>query len=111
MDPKRRRLGELTFREFIERARKTTPGAGDAGTQLARAASSQTLVDLAGGADPRGDLPVERWAAEAGPSVRALARQVLGEWAATGVPYEGATPAEITDWREVCREAQNRITS
>jgi hypothetical protein len=109
MDPDRRRLGELTFREYVDRVRKTFPAAaGDAGYMLARAASSQTLAEFAG-ADPEGDLPILRWADEAGPSARALARQTLTEWTATGVPHEGASPADIIAWREVCQVALNLI--
>jgi hypothetical protein len=106
--PERRRLPELTFREFVERMRRTNPPGSDASTLLAQAAHSQTLVELAGGADPRGDLPVERWAAEAGPSVRALARRLLTEWAVTGTPWENADPDQIRDWRQVCREALDK---
>jgi hypothetical protein len=111
MDPDRRRLGELTFREYVERFWKANPAAGDAGNLLALAARSQALVELAGGADHEGDLPVSRWAVEAGPSARALARQTLTEWAATSVPHEGATPAEIIAWRQVCQEALNMLAS
>jgi hypothetical protein len=111
MDPDRRRLVELTFREYIERLWTANPAAGDAGTLLALAARSQALVDLAGGADPQHDLPVSRWAAEAGPSARALARQTLTEWTVTGGPHAGATPAEITGWRQVCRVALEMIAS
>ena len=108
MDPDRRRLGELTFREYVERFWKANPAAGDAGNLLAFAARSQALAAL-GGADREGDLPVSRWAVEAGPSARALARQTLAEWAATSVPHEGATPAEIIAWRQVCQVALNMI--
>ena len=111
MDPDRRRLGELTFREYAERFWKANPAAaGDAGNLLASAARAQALAALAG-ADHEGDLPVSRWAVEAGPSARALARQTLAEWAATSVPHEGATPAEIITWRQVCQEALNMIAS
>ncbi len=110
MGPDRRRLGELTFREYVERFWKANPAAaGDAGILLAFAARSQALAAL-GGADHEGDLPVSRWAVEAGPSARALARQTLAEWAATSVPHEGATPAEIIAWRQVCQVALNMIT-
>jgi hypothetical protein len=104
MDPdRRRRLSELTFREYFERFRKLNPAAiGDAGNMLALAAHAQALASL-GGAE--GDLPVSRWAVEAGPSARALARQTLTEWAATGVPHEGATPDEIIAWRQVSQVA------
>ena len=109
MDPDRRRLGELTFREYVERFRKANPAAaGDVGSLLALAARSQALAAL-GGADHEGDLPVLRWAAEAGPSARALARQTLAEWTVTGVPHESATPAEITTWRQVCQVALKMI--
>ncbi len=109
MDPDRRRLSELTFREYVERFRKANPAAaGDAGNLLASAARSQALAALAG-ADHEGDLPVSRWAVEAGPSARTLARQTLAEWAATSVPHEGATPAEIIAWRQVCQVALKMI--
>jgi len=108
MDPDRRRLGALTFREYVERFWKVNPAAGDAGNLLASAARAQSLAALAG-ADHEGDLPVSRWAVEAGPSARALARQTLTEWAATSVPHEGATPDEIIAWRQVCQAAPNMI--
>ena len=108
MDPDRRRLGELTFREYAGRFRKANPAAGDAGNLLALAARSQALAAL-GGADHEGDLPVSRWAVEAGPSARALARQTLAGWAAASVPHEGAAPAEIIAWRQVCQVALNML--
>lgn len=111
MDPGRRHLSELTFREFVDRFRQVNPAAaGDAGNLLALAARSQALAALSG-ADHEGDLPVSRWAVEAGPSARALARQTLAGWAAAGVPHEGATPAEITAWRQVCQVALDMIAS
>src|SRR5260370_40782221 len=110
MGPARGRLGEVTFREYVERFWKANPAAaGDAGILLAFAARSQALAAL-GGADHEGDLPVSRWAVEAGPSARALARQTLAEWAATSGPPEGATPPEIIAWRQRCPAALNMIT-
>ena len=45
MDPDRRRLSELTFREYVERFWKANPAAaGDAGDLLASAARSQALA-------------------------------------------------------------------
>jgi hypothetical protein len=94
----------------------------DAGYALAIAARSQMLSTLAGSDDQEHAVPVERWAAEAGPSVRALARQTLAEWEKRGVP-SGQTEAEyiaarrgqgvtgdiakreILAYRDVCRQA------
>ena len=97
-----RRLGELTFREYAERFWKANPAAGDAGNLLALAARSQALVALAG-ADHEGDLPVSRWAVEAGPSARALATQAITN------KGEAMGTAEIIAWREVCQVALNMI--
>jgi hypothetical protein len=115
-------LSQSSFNEFMQRM-----GHGrDRGEALALAAHSQMLVTLAGSDDQEHALPVERWAAEAGPSARALARQTLAEWEKRGVP-SGRTEAgyiaeravrgvtaeaalrEIRAWRDVCREARELL--
>jgi hypothetical protein len=118
LDPHVDPITEWPFAQYAQRLGRSP------GEALALAAATQVLVSLAGSGDPEHDIPVQRWAREAGAEVCAEAIEVLGRWAAGGAPGGTATPdyllqqlgrgaagasaaAQVATWRSVCREAKD----